>query len=355
MAEIPGHKSFDPVALRTHLTPWLRARLGADDVEITDLAVPTEQGFSSETIFVDVAWSRDGAEQASRVVAKLRPRGETVFSNYDLEAQFRCMQSVRQHSDVPAAPVRWYEPDERVLGRPFYVMDRVDGLVPPDNLPYTIQGFLLESSPEDQRRLYEGSLEVLAGLHRLDWRSGGFEFLDRPQHGPTGLEQQLGEGAAYLDWVAKGRPQPVPEAALAKLRRTRPARPPATTLNWGDSRIGNIIYRDFRPVAVLDWEMATLGPAEVDLGWFLYMHRFFTIGLGVADLPGFPPEDEAIGRYEGLLGRAVEDLDWYLLWAGFRYGVVMVRIVQLMTAAGTGNDGWTEDNNLAVALLSTLV
>ena len=54
-----------------------------------------------------------------------------------------------------------------------------------------------------------------------------------------------------------------------------PADEGPTVLSWGDSRIGNVMYRDFEPVAVLDWEMAGLGPREVDVGWFIYAHRVF--------------------------------------------------------------------------------
>ena len=354
MPEVPGHKDIDEGALRSRIGPWLRTRLEADELEMTGVHAPEGQGFSSETVVLGVTWRRGSDEAIARYVLKARPTGETVFPVYDLEAQFRCMQLVRAHSEVPAAPARWYEPDESLLGRPFYVMDHVEGEVPPDNLPYTLEGFVLDSSPGDQRRLYEGTLAVLAGLHRLDWRSCGFGFLDRPQHGPTGLQQQLGEGAHYLEWVAQGRPQPVPEAALDRLRRTLPTDPPPTGLSWGDSRIGNVIYQDYVPAAVLDWEMAALAPAEVDLAWFLYMHRFFTVGLGVPDLPGFPTEVEAVAHYERLLGRSVHDLDWYLLWAGFRYGVVMVRIAQKMAAAGVAG-AMTEHDNLAVDLLSTFL
>lgn len=353
MADIPGHKDVDAALVRGRLTPWFRRQLADPGAEITAVGVPEGQGFSSETIFVDV----QGGVGAQRFVVKTCPEGEILFPVYDLEAQFRCMQLVRAHSDVPAAPVRWLELDERVLGRPFYVMDRVDGVIPPDNLPYTLDGFLLQASPADQRRLYDSSLAVLAGLHRLDWHACGFGFLDKAQFGRVGLEQQLAEGRAYLDWVARGADHPVPEAAIEKLHQTLPGHPPPLGLNWGDSRIGNMIYRDFEPVAVLDWEMALLGPAEVDLGWFLFMHRFFTTGLGVPDLPGFPSEDEAIATYEALLGRPVHDLDWYLLWAGLRYGVIMVRLIQIQTARSgeAPEPGWTEHDNLAIALLASML
>ena len=339
-ADVPAHKSIDADALRRQLQPWLAARLG-DDVEVTELSVPQGQGYSSETFFVDTS--------AGRFVAKVPPTGETVFPRYDLEAQFRCMQLVREHSDVPAAPVRWYEPDVSVLGRPFYVMERVDGDVPPDNLPYTMDGFVVQASPDEQRRLYDSTLDVLAGLHQLDWEQGGFGFLDRPHFGPVGVEQQLGEWAAYYDWVARGSSHPVPEAALARLRSTLPSSPPPTGLSWGDSRVGNVIYRDFSAVAVLDWEMAGLGPAEIDLAWFFVMHRFFTTGIGVPELPGFPSEDEGVAAYESRLGRSVDDLDWYLLFAAFRYASILIRLYQKMSPDAS------DDDNLAVQLLASLL
>ena len=339
-ADVPAHKSIDADDLRRRFQPWFAEQLG-DGVEVTELSVPQGQGYSSETIFVDTS--------AGRFVAKVPPTGETVFPRYDLEAQFRCMQRVREHSEVPAAPVRWYEPDASVLGRPFYVMDRVDGDVPPDNLPYTMDGFVVEATPEQQRRLYDSTIDVLAGLHRLDWQECGFEFLDRSQYGATGLDQQLGEWAAYYDWVARGGSHPVPEAALARLRSTLPASPPPTGLSWGDSRVGNVIYRDFEPVAVLDWEMAGLAPGEVDLGWFFLMHRFFTVGIGVADLPGFPSEAEGVAAYEAGLGRGVDDLDWYVLFAAFRYASILIRLYQKMSPDAS------DDDNLAVQLLASLL
>ncbi|XGU18600.1 phosphotransferase [Rhodococcus sp. 3Y1] len=59
----------------------------------------------------------------------------------------------------------------------------------------------------------------------------------------------------------------------------------SAVLCWGDSRIGNVIYRDFEPAAVLDWEMATLGPRELDLGWMIFQHRFFEDLAAMAGLP----------------------------------------------------------------------
>lgn len=354
MTEIPGHKVVDEHAVRARLTPWLRARLGADEVEVVGVDVPRGQGFSSETWLLDVAWTEEGEDHRAGFAAKTVPVGETIFPTYDLAGQFHSMRLVREHSEVPAAPVRWLEEDPAVMGRPFYVMDRVDGRVPPDNLPYTIEGWVLDLAPADRRRLVENSLGVLAGLHRLDVESCGLGFLDRSRFGPTGLAQQLGEWEAYLRWVMGDRRHEVGEAALARLRETMPSSPPPTGLNWGDSRIGNVIYDGVEPVAVLDWEMASLGPAEVDVGWFLYMHRFFTEGLGVPDPEGWPTEAEEISHHEELLGRTLDDLEWYLLFGGFRYGMIMVRIIQIQDAQGI-DTGWTEDDNVAINHLARML
>ena len=59
-------------------------------------------------------------------------------------------------------------------------------------------------------------------------------------------------------------------------------------LVWGDARVGNVLYEDFRPVAVLDWEMATLGPREMDVAWIIFAHMVFQELAGLAGLPGLP-------------------------------------------------------------------
>ena len=78
----------------------------------------------------------------------------------------------------------------------------------------------------------------------------------------------------YYDWARDGETVPLIERTFAALDKTRPAEGP-TVLNWGDSRIGNMMFHDFAPAAVLDWEMAALGPAEVDVAWMIFMNRFF--------------------------------------------------------------------------------
>jgi aminoglycoside phosphotransferase (APT) family kinase protein len=101
-----------------------------------------------------------------------------------------------------------------------------------------------------------------------------------------------------------------------------------TVLSWGDSRIGNVLYQDFAPAALLDWEMAGLGPAELDVGWIIYAHHVFQSLAAMLGLPGMPefmtPADVA-GQYEELTGHAVRDLRFFMVYAAVQWGIVFLR------------------------------
>ena len=108
-------------------------------------------------------------------------------------------------------------------------------------------------------------------------------------------------------------------------------------LSWGDARIGNIIYRGFEPAAVLDWEMAALGPRELDVGWFIFLHRFFqdiAEFFGAEGLPGFLRRSNVERCYRELSGQPLRDLDFYLVYAAVRHAIVMARIKRRMIHFG---------------------
>ena len=101
------------------------------------------------------------------------------------------------------------------------------------------------------------------------------------------------------------------ERTFAALDTTRPAARP-TVLNWGDSRIGNMMFRDFAPVAVLDWEMAALGPAEIDVGWMIFLNRFFedlTHKYSLPCLEGFLQREQVKQIYAEESGRELQELE----------------------------------------------
>jgi aminoglycoside phosphotransferase (APT) family kinase protein len=104
-------------------------------------------------------------------------------------------------------------------------------------------------------------------------------------------------------------------------------------LNWGDARPGNIIYQGFNPAAVVDWEMAALGPREIDVAWMIFIHRFFQDIGKMFNHPGlsdFLRREDVVSQYQEITGHVVRDLDFYLVYAALRHAIVMARIKRRM-------------------------
>jgi aminoglycoside phosphotransferase (APT) family kinase protein len=143
--------------------------------------------------------------------------------------------------------------------------------------------------------------------------------------------------------------------ALEACRASLPADEPAPSVCWGDVRLPNVIFDDeCTPAAVLDWEMATLAPPEVDLGWFLTVHRMSVEVVG-SDLPGFRPRAEMLSYYEQQLGRPLHDLHWYEAWGALRSAAIMVRLARLLFDLGFVADLRMRERNPSIKLLRTLL
>jgi aminoglycoside phosphotransferase (APT) family kinase protein len=326
---LPSKRDYADV--RRRLTSWLASRLPAGaDPQVGELSVPEGTGMSSETLLFDATWTEKGEPHVERFVARMSPEmGDyPVFPSYDLELQHHCLRLVRAHSDVPVPEAPWLELDETPLGSPFFVMSRIDGVVPSDMPPYVFGGWLAEASPADRARLQRNAISVLARLHDIDVSGPDAAFLDRPEWGASPLDQHLAYQRWYYDWAREGVAYPLIERCFAWLDEHRPADEGPVTLNWGDSRIGNIMWRDFEPVAVIDWEMASLGAPEVAIAWMMFLHRFFqdmAVRYGMPGIPDLMQRDDVVRDYEQLSGRKVQALEFYEMFAALRFAIVSIR------------------------------
>jgi aminoglycoside phosphotransferase (APT) family kinase protein len=323
----------DADELRANLEAWLRARLPARGaVEVPEIGSNSTNGMSSETVLFAAGWTdADGAAHRDDLVARIAPdeSNEPVFPSYELADQFEVLRLVGELTDVPVPAVRWIERDASIIGSPFFVMDRVDGIVPPDNLPYTFGDcWLYDASRDEQRRLQDGTVAVLAGLHDIDQPESRFAFLAPGGTGDTPLRRHVEHTRRWYEFAAeRAQRASLIEDGFAWLDDHWPDESPAV-LSWGDSRIGNVMYRDFDPVAVLDWEMAGLGPRELDLGWLVFAHMVFEHIAGVMGLDGMPHflrPDDVSATYETLTGYTPRDLDFYLVYAAIQWGIVFMR------------------------------
>jgi len=354
---VPELTDRDPVQLASVLTQWLASKLPeGSDPEVLEADAPGSNGFSNETILVKARWNEGGESVERKLVFRVHPTRHTLFLEADFSLQYRVMKALQGQPGVPVPNLRWFEDDPATFGVPFFVMDHVEGQIPADNLPYTMEGWLLESTPEQQAELWWSGIETLASIHKIDYEAVGLGSLAEGTHGEPGLEHQMNYYRAFLDWASQGRPQPTTEAIWEWLVENRPEETGSLVLSWGDGRIGNIIWSDHQAAAVLDWEMASVGQPELDLGWWLYFDRQFSEGLGVPRPAGFPSHEETIARYEELLGRSVRDLLWYQVFSGFRFAVIMCRLSDLLVGSGVlPEDSDMGSNNLATQFTAQLI
>ena len=160
---------------------------------------------SSETIILTARWQRGRAAHSSRSWwPGWRPTAEDVqvFPTYRLDHQFEVIRTVGELTDVPVPRVRWLEPTGDVLGTPFFLMDYVDGEVPPDVMPYTFgNNWFADAPAERQRELQDATVGVLATLHSIPNAEKTFAFLSEVQQGDTALRGQFNWLRSWYDFA----------------------------------------------------------------------------------------------------------------------------------------------------------
>jgi aminoglycoside phosphotransferase (APT) family kinase protein len=327
--------SRDPELMADSLERWMEHRLGPQAApRISDVSSPASNGMSSETLLFTATWDEEGAPVERRLVARIEPPATDypIFASYDLDMQFKVMRLVGEHTPVPVPETLWFEPDAAVLAGSFFVMAGVDGLVPPDVLPYTFgDNWVFDADEAARHSIQESAVRALAGIHSITPDHFDLGFLEPAMPGGNSLERLLNHWKDYVAWVVHGAGSPLLEECLDWLDDRFPTDVGGDALSWGDSRIGNMMFKDNEVAAVLDWEMASVAPPEVDLGWMCYLHLFFqdlATDLGAPGLPAmFRPVDVA-ESYAKASGRAPCDLTWHIAFAAIRHGAIMRRVAE---------------------------
>jgi aminoglycoside phosphotransferase (APT) family kinase protein len=300
----------DDAALQEGLARWVAAHpdrvwgyqaAGADGAPPRITALEhAGGGMANETVLVDLGPSSPG------LVVRLPPL-EPTFPDYELGPQAMVQNAVAA-AGVPAPAPALVEHDPTWVGAPFLVMPRVRGDIP-GPAPF-LDPYVREAGPALQRLMHDGLIDVLADVHAAPWRG---TVLEERLPGAS-LRAAVDRWAAYVAWSSEGDPLPALAEALEWCVRYRPAEREAVVL-WGDVRLGNLVFDPERRVrAVLDWDLAALGPPEMDLGWHLGL-EFMMEALFGGRVPGFPGSLEAIERYERRSGHKVADLAWHEVFA----------------------------------------
>ncbi|MGH2812136.1 MAG: phosphotransferase family protein [Actinomycetota bacterium] len=256
------------------------------------------------------------------LVLRRPPRGDLPPTAFDVTREYRVMRALHDHrAPVPVpAPLELCK-DQEVIGAPFYLMDRVDGHVVRTELPTEL------SSLEDRGQMAHQLADTLAELHSLDYREIGLEGFGKPA---GYLGRQL-RRMNQLWELARFREIPEIDQTAAWLSDNLPAESRHTVVH-GDYKLDNVIFAPAAParlIAVVDWEMSTLGDPLADLGWMLYFWREPgdpELGLAastVTHLEGFPRRGQIMSRYSTRTKADTSRILWYVALAGWKIAIIM--------------------------------
>ncbi|MHB2000055.1 MAG: phosphotransferase family protein [Solirubrobacteraceae bacterium] len=301
-----------PLIVRNTLTRFLdEHELGAGELT----ASPIGEGHSNVTYLI----TRDGLE----AVVRRPPRPPLPPSAHDVLREARLLRALRGTAARVPAVLAVCERED-VIGAPFYVMEKVEGEALTTQLPPALD------DPQQRRAIGQELIDALVEIHGVDWRAAGLEGFGKP----TGyLERQLRRWSGL--WALnKTREIPAVERVGEWLAQGLPHDAPAASVVHGDYRLGNAMFATNAParlLAVLDWEMATIGDPLADLGYLCMMWTEAddpSDGLRehigrVTRAPGFLTRAELIERYERGSGRAMGDLRWYTTLALWKSIVFM--------------------------------
>ena len=311
--------AFDTAALQHHLERHLPGFAGP-------LTVEQFKGGQSNPTF---KLRTPGCDYVMRT--KPGPVARLLPSAHAIEREFRVMQALHG-SDVPVARMHLLCEDEAVIGRAFYVMEFVDGRVLWDQ---ALPGM---SRPE-RGAIWDELNRVIAALHKIDPAAVGLADYGKPGNY---FERQIGrwskqyqasitEPIEAMDRLIEWLPAHIPEGARD---------PAAVSIVHGDYRLDNVIFHPTEPriLAVLDWELSTLGHPLADFAYHcMAWHIPHTMGRGIGGLDpvalGIPTEAEYLRRYCERSGRGdpvalAADWNFYLAYNLFRIAAILQGIAK---------------------------
>ena len=315
----------DPQRMRNVLGDWLAPRVTrGGGVSISPITLPEGTGVANETLMFDASWATESGEVTQGFVVRVAS-SNPLYIAADIRVHHDMYAALADVDGVPVPRVYGYEDDDSLLGAPFFVMERIRGLVPGDQPAWPTTGFVVDADPDARRAMWDNAVAVLAALHSADVSCFGFLA---PATGTSGLADHLAYWRRWLDDPSSGATHDTIEAGYEWLLDHLPE-PQPTALSWGDSRFANIMFDGTEVVAIFDWDTVSLAGPGADLGWWRFMDG------PASALPGIGSADELVERWQDLTGRVATDIEFYDVFTAFRLSAILMRLFGQMGAAGT--------------------
>jgi aminoglycoside phosphotransferase (APT) family kinase protein len=265
---------------------------------------------------------------STKLVLRLAPPGVKIAGPADIERQTRIMLSLRDTA-VPVPRVFWHGDEPEFFGRPYFVVEFLEGVKLSD-APF---------NSDKMKRLARKGIAMLAALHGVAWE---------PRRGAFGEPGTLGEELKRLDNLLD-RPtlDPAVVARAPELReRLRSSIPESPRIGCvhGDFQWANVLFDDERPIALIDWEIASIGPTLIDLGWVSFFADAASwIETAEQRVRPLTP-DEIIDAYSATAAFPVsaEEVRWFRAFAGYRFGVITCFNLMLHRRGKRDDPHWEE-------------
>ena len=313
---------FDLTRLETYLAPRV------EDFG-SGLEVHQFQGGASNPTFLLVT---RGGDAFKRYVLRKKPPGVVLESAHQVDREYAAMRALGP-TDVPVPNARLLCMDDGVIGTAFYVMDYVPGRILMDaSLPGV--------TPADRTAIYDDFNATLARLHGVDFRAVGLGDWERPG---DFIDRQLTRFTRQYRAAENGRIAEMEALIEALPRRIPPNR--RVAIVHGDFKLGNTIFHPSEPrlMAVLDWELATIGDPLADLAFAAFAwHRGANgppVLEGMGPETGIPSDRDFVRDYCRRTGRAgVEGWNFYLAFGLFRLASIMQGVYQRILSGTVASD-----------------
>ena len=321
--EVREENRFDPEHLRAFLSKYL------PDLPSAPASLKQFQGGASNLTYQIEFGDR-------RMILRRPPGGTKPKSGHDMHREFRVLSALHAHFPCPK-PLAYCD-DAGIIGAPFYVMEKLDGVIlrrdPPPGIEYP---------PERARQLCMNLLDTQIQLHTLDYAAIGLGDLGRPE---GYVERQV---SGWCDRFDKARTDDVPDyaAVMAWLRQQQPPDSPRPGLIHNDYRFDNVVLSSadqLSIIGVLDWEMCTVGDPLMDLGSSLAYwvqdgdaKAMQNLRMQPSNLPGMLSREEIAEYYSEKTGLTIGNLDFYYVFGLFRLAVIAQQIYYRFKLGQTRN------------------
>ena len=275
-------------------------------------------GFSNLTYLVK-AGNRE-------MILRRPPFGKKPKSGHDMSREYRILKALKPVFSYCPEPLAYTE-DPAVMGCPFYVMERIHGLIIRKKLP---EGMDLATA--DARTLSENLIKVLCELHSVDYKKAGLGDFGKPE----GYVKRQVEG-----WIGRYRDARTPDApdyedVMKWLTEKMPADTDVPCVIHNDYKFDNVVLNPENPleiIGILDWEMATIGDPLMDLGNSLayWVEKddppaVQMIRMMATNIEGMLTRKEQVALYGEIMGRTIHAFDFYFCFGVFRLAVIAQQI-----------------------------